>query len=321
MVMLQHKLNLKVSQKQVLTPGLVQMVNVLALNKMELLEMINNEIVENPVLEELDENVPILDDAERNEEPVAAMPETAEGEKTSDPFDEIDFGSYFQDYLDPGFRTPNSFEISERPSFENFLSRGTTLMDHLQWQLGAMSLAPELCKVTEMILGNLDADGYLTASEDELREALKEDPAFKGHDLNALLAEAMTIVLALDPPGTGARDLRECLLAQIAAARRLMEIAEAGQTAVVIDSIAAEAGVEEEIDAAGDEAPAVEAKAGEQQAGEQRRERRKGGRTKDGPVPAFRRRAADCGAAFSVAAEAGLSRPGAGDAAAGGGDE
>ena len=180
MVMLQHKLNLKVSQKQVLTPGLVQMVNVLALNKMELLEMINNEIVENPVLEELDENVPILDDAERNEEPVAALPETADGEKTSDPFDEIDFGTYFQEYLDPGFRTPSSFEMTERPSFENFLSRGATLMDHLQWQLGAMSLGAELCLVTDMILGNLDADGYLTASEAELLEALKADPAFQG---------------------------------------------------------------------------------------------------------------------------------------------
>lgn len=245
MAMLQHKLNLKVSQKQVLTPGLVQMVNVLALNKMELREMINNEIVENPVLEELDENIPILDDAERNEEPVAALPETADGEKTSDPFDEIDFGTYFQEYLDPGFRTPSSFEMTERPSFENFLSRGATLMDHLQWQLGAMSLAPELALVTDMILGNLDADGYLTASEEELREALAQDSAFAGHDMDALLTEAMKIVRALDPPGTGARDLRECLLAQIAAARLLLEaIEQTGSN--VVQLAAAETSPEEE---------------------------------------------------------------------------
>jgi RNA polymerase sigma-54 factor len=245
MAMLQHKLNLKVSQKQVLTPGLVQMVNVLALNKMELREMINNEIVENPVLEELDENIPILDDAERNEEPVAALPETADGEKTSDPFDEIDFGTYFQEYLDPGFRTPSSFEMTERPSFENFLSRGATLMDHLQWQLGAMSLGPELALVTDMILGNLDEDGYLTASEEELREALAQDRAFAGHDMDALLTEAMAIVRALDPPGTGARDLRECLLAQIAAARLLLDsIEQAGSN--IVQLAAAETNAEEE---------------------------------------------------------------------------
>jgi RNA polymerase sigma-54 factor len=245
MAMLQHKLNLKVSQKQVLTPGLVQMVNVLALNKMELREMINNEIVENPVLEELDENIPILDDAERNEEPVAALPETADGEKTSDPFDEIDFGTYFQEYLDPGFRTPSSFEMTERPSFENFLSRGATLMDHLQWQIGAMSLAPELALVTDMILGNLDADGYLTASEEELREALAQDPAFAGQDMDALLAEAMGIVRSLDPPGIGARDLRECLLAQIAAARLLLDSIEQVNSNVV-QLAAAETNPEEE---------------------------------------------------------------------------
>ena len=62
MVLLQNKLNLKVSQKQILTPGLVQMVSVLALNKLELTDMINAEIVENPVLDELDSNVPLLDD-------------------------------------------------------------------------------------------------------------------------------------------------------------------------------------------------------------------------------------------------------------------
>jgi RNA polymerase sigma-54 factor len=102
-----------------------------------------------------------------------------------------------------------------------------------------------------MILGNLDADGYLTASEAELLEALKADPAFKGHDLNALLAEGMAIVRALDPPGTGARDLRECLLAQIAAAQRLLETAELGQASVVEAMAAQES---REYEAAEDEA-------------------------------------------------------------------
>ena len=107
-MLLQPKLNLKVSQRQVLTPGLVQMVSVLALNKLELKEMINTEMVENPVLEELEESTVSLDervgiegDRERSAEEVAAESERVE----KDPFDEIDFGSYFQDYLDPGFRT------------------------------------------------------------------------------------------------------------------------------------------------------------------------------------------------------------------------
>ena len=68
MALLQPKLNLKVSQKQILTPGLVQMVSVLALNKLELADMINAELTENPVLEELDDSVPLLDEVSAREE-------------------------------------------------------------------------------------------------------------------------------------------------------------------------------------------------------------------------------------------------------------
>lgn len=174
MSLIQPKLSLKVSQRQVLTPGLMQMVSVLALNKLELKEMINAEIVENPVLEELDENVPLLDEVasreaerERTVEEVAA--DAAKDEK-ADPFDEIDFGSYFQDYLDPGYRTQSSFEISDKPSFENFLSQPSTLTDHLFWQLGSLSLSPPVREAAEYIIGNLNEDGYLTASDDELLE-------------------------------------------------------------------------------------------------------------------------------------------------------
>ena len=146
-VLLQPKLNLKVSQRQVLTPGLVQMVSVLALNKLELKEMINTEMVENPVLEELEESAVTLEeraglegDRERSAEEVAAESERVE----KDPFDEIDFGSYFQDYLDPGFRTASNFEEYDKPSFENFLSQPSTLSDHLAWQLGSLTLSPEV---------------------------------------------------------------------------------------------------------------------------------------------------------------------------------
>ena len=82
-----------------------------------------------------------------------------------DPFAEIDFGSYFQDYLDPGFRTPNSFEVSEKPSFENFLSQPDTLTDHLTWQLGSRSVSLALREAAEYIVGNLNEDGYLPATD------------------------------------------------------------------------------------------------------------------------------------------------------------
>ena len=175
-MLLQPKLNLKVSQRQILTPGLVQMVSVLALNKLELKEMINTEMVENPVLEELDESTISLDeragregDRERSAEEVAA-----EGAKTEkDPFDEIDFGSYFQDYLDPGYKTASSnFEEYDKPSFEHFLAQPSTLSDHLRWQLGALTLSEEMQAATELIVGNLNENGYLTATDEELASAL-----------------------------------------------------------------------------------------------------------------------------------------------------
>jgi RNA polymerase sigma-54 factor len=174
MSLLQPKLSLKVSQRQILTPGLMQMVSVLALNKLELKEMINAEIVENPVLEELDESVPLLDEvagreAERDRSMEEVAADAAKDEK-ADPFDEIDFGSYFQDYLDPGYRTHSSFEISDKPSFENFLSQPSTLTDHLFWQLGSLSLSQPVREAAEYIIGNLNEDGYLTASNEELLE-------------------------------------------------------------------------------------------------------------------------------------------------------
>jgi RNA polymerase sigma-54 factor len=171
MALLQPRLNLKVSQKQVLTPGLVQMVSLLALNKQELREMIDAELLENPVLEELEEAVQLAEEIRTPEETAPAGEEKAE---EKDPFDEIDFGSYFQDYLDPGYRTPQSTEINEKPSFENFLSKPTTLTDHLMWQLGSLHLTEGVREAAELIIGNLDEDGYLTASDEELLAVLAQ---------------------------------------------------------------------------------------------------------------------------------------------------
>src|ERR1700729_1677604 len=174
MVLLQHKLSVKLSQRQILTPGLVQMVSVLALNKLELKDMINAEMVENPVLEELEDSVPLLDEVGKKEEDrdraAAATNEEnpATAAEKKDPFEEIDFGSFFQDYLDPGYRTHSEMEDIERPSFENFLSKPTNLTDHLAWQLGALSLRNEVREAADLIIGNLNEDGYLIASDEEL---------------------------------------------------------------------------------------------------------------------------------------------------------
>ncbi|HET7890831.1 MAG TPA: RNA polymerase factor sigma-54 [Candidatus Sulfotelmatobacter sp.] len=174
MVLLQHKLSVKLSQRQILTPGLVQMVSVLALNKLELKDMITAEMVENPVLEELEDSVPLLDEVGKKEEDRerAAAATNEENPITAvekkDPFEEIDFGSFFQDYLDPGYRTHSEMEDIERPSFENFLSKPTNLTDHLAWQLGALSLSREVREAADLIIGNLNEDGYLIASDEEL---------------------------------------------------------------------------------------------------------------------------------------------------------
>src|ERR1700686_3804319 len=175
MVLLQHRLNVKLSQRQILTPGLVQMVSVLALNKLELKDMINAEMVENPVLEELEDSIPLLDDVGRQEEErdrIAAKATSEEAtpiaDEKKDPFKEIDFGSFFQAYPDPGYRRSGEMEEIEKPSFENFLSKPGNLSDHLLWQLGAISVRPPVHQAAELIIGNLNEEGYLIASDEEL---------------------------------------------------------------------------------------------------------------------------------------------------------
>ena len=203
------RLNLKVAQKQILTPGLVQMVSVLVLNKLELKEMISQEIMENPILEEvLDEGPTSLDELAEKEERAGspADQEVLRAEGTEDPFDDIDFGSFFEDYLDPGYRTPQA-EVVELPPFENFLANPTSLIDHLEWQLTLGHHPPALQAAITSILGNLNENGYLTASLQEIAES--------GGGESKDLEEALRLVQECDPAGVAARDLRECLLLQL----------------------------------------------------------------------------------------------------------
>lgn len=203
-------LNLKVAQKQILTPGLVQMVSVLALNKLELREMINQEMIANPVLEELSEEVPLLEQVEQKadgEKPAEAPAEpSAPAGEDHDSFQEIDFGSFFEEYLDPGYRSPES-EVIDKPSFENFLSQPSSLTDHLEWQMSLSLCTDGVREAGHSIIGNLNEDGYLTATLEEIAQTGQHSP----EDVVAALA----LVQELDPPGVAARDLRECLLIQL----------------------------------------------------------------------------------------------------------
>jgi len=246
------------------------MVTVLQLNRLELKEMINQEIVNNPVLEESTEDSveeitpeelqPLLEAPERIEPadqqilestngageivmeyagsdagamgevaletiqplPQEAVAEVAEGvtplesalpqgeevPAVADPFDEIDFGSFFDDYLDPGYKSPAA-ESVEKPSFETFLTAPLTLGDHLRSQLSVSLLSDDVRDAAETIIGNLDEDGYLTAS-------LEEIAAMGDHTVEQIQA-ALKVVHTLEPAGVGARDLRECLLLQLEA--------------------------------------------------------------------------------------------------------
>src|SRR3984885_322060 len=199
MVLLQPRLNLKVSQRQILTPGLVQMVSVLALNKLALRDMITAEMAETPVLEQLEDSVPLLDDVGRREEdqePPTVEESAVPPEEKKDPFEEIDFGSFFQDYLDPGYRSSREMEDIERPSFQNFLSRPSNLTDHLTWQLGAVPISSAVRQAAEVILGNLNEDGYLIASDEELLGIVPPAPIEADTSLeNTVVQEAAALGL------------------------------------------------------------------------------------------------------------------------------
>src|SRR6202007_1694046 len=204
------KLNLKVSQRQILTPGLVQMVSVLALNRLELREMINQEMIANPVLEEQSEE-PTQTDNYADENFLKNETEKVPEKPEPNPFDEFDVGTFFNQYLDFGGDGGRSQEreISERPSFEKFLSSATGLTDHLAWQLSVTICSDRVRELAESIIGNLDENGYLTASTEELAQNGK----YSQDDLD----DAIAVVQDFDPIGVGAKDLRECLLLQLKA--------------------------------------------------------------------------------------------------------
>jgi len=213
---LEQKLHLKLSQKLIMTPSLQQAIKLLQLSKLELQEVLNQELLENPLLEESAEEAKSEDtqaeETKSENEAQDVKPLDAPTEEKKDSFDEIDYDAYFQDYIEYGYNPRGMGEEHEEFPIENTLTRPPNLSDHLTWQLSMSDASPRTKEIAQFIIGNIDEDGYLRASNDEVMSsggfALEE------------VETAVTAVQSLDPIGVGARDLRECLLLQL----RFLEI-------------------------------------------------------------------------------------------------
>ena len=147
-------------------------------------------------------------------EAVAASEHVEEGvaddggvDEQRDAFEEIDFGREFQDYLDPGYKTQEIEYKEDAPTFEQFLTRPPSLAEHLEWQVTMSSLEPQVADAAVTVIGNLDADGRLSATNEEM--------AAMQNCSEEIVETARQAVMRLDPVGCGARDVKECLLVQL----------------------------------------------------------------------------------------------------------
>ena len=199
---IQQKLGLsaRLSQRLILTPSLQQAIKLLPLTTLELAEVLEQEVMENPLLEE----VP----AQETQPDEVAQEEAREQAERNDPLKDIDVEKFFEDYLDDGgYKRTGSSEVPEMPPIENTLTESPDLYDHLLWQLH-MSVADEVTlEIGEAIIHNLDEDGMLRASLEEIANLGPYPPEE--------VERALAVVQALDPPGVGARDLTECLRLQL----------------------------------------------------------------------------------------------------------
>lgn len=202
---IQQKLHTKLVQKLILTPSLQQAIKLLPMSTLELAELLNQEIVENPLLEEVPaEDLQTLDAAAQTDKPEG---ESEEAPARGEAWDESDYEYFFGEYLDDGYRPHLPQEIKELPPIENTLSTSSSLSDHLMWQLSVQVDDPLLREIATAIIGNLDDDGYLVASVDEIAQMGQ----WKVTDVERALA----LVQQFDPIGVAARDLQECLLLQL----------------------------------------------------------------------------------------------------------
>ncbi len=206
------KQNLKLSQQLVMTPQLQQAIKLLQLSRLELTDLITQEMEENPLLEELtseeypeDTTVPEFDAVEiADREEIKAVERTEEITGEGDGKEEFDWNSYLEDYGPTGVRYDRKDD--DAPSWDNVLKVKPSLTDHLMWQLKLSRITDAEMKIGEQIIGNLDSNGYLAASIEEIAKQEGVEESF--------VEGVLKKIQEFDPPGIAARDIKECLLIQ-----------------------------------------------------------------------------------------------------------
>lgn len=211
-MVLELRLAPKLVQQLVITPQLQQAIRLLQLTRLELVDMISQEMKENPLLEEEEEERELAEGeppvTEQEERETSAEPEhTPEVKGNGEGADEFDWENYLENSNLIPFQRQSSPDGDERPSFENFLTKRTTLTDHLHWQLQLSHFTEEEHEVGTWIIGNLDEDGYLKIS--------LEDVCSETNLPMEMVERVLRKIQQFDPAGVAARDLKECLLTQL----------------------------------------------------------------------------------------------------------
>lgn len=203
---LELKQSLKLSQQLVMTPQLQQAIKLLQLNRLELAQHCTNELLENPLLEEfsdLEKESTVNDEETPKEDTKLAEVQVA---TTSQGSDDINWENYLNSQssrpVEKGFRNVNP----DLPSFESMHTRAETLSEHLQWQVKLSNLTEEKLIIAEEIIGNLDENGYLTTSVEEISKTIQQN--------QSIVQDVLAKIQEFDPVGIGARDIQECLLIQ-----------------------------------------------------------------------------------------------------------
>ncbi len=202
---LELRLQVKLSQQLVMTPQLQQAIKLLQLSRMELVDVVTEELAENPMLEEGEE----LASPETPAEEKPATEENAEEVKgESEGMEDIDWQTYLDGYSLSSTTTSDVYEDSEeRPSYESLLTKKSTLSDHLMWQLNLSMVPDDERLAAAEIIGNLDDVGYLHASLEDICVATSVD--------EETAKKALHRVQQFDPPGVASSNLQECLLLQL----------------------------------------------------------------------------------------------------------
>lgn len=208
---LEIRQQLKLSQQLVMTPQLQQAIKLLQLSRMELVELVTQELEENPVLDEgieTTEEREVMEDLAEKLEPEKSAEEVKEVEGGLEGLTDIDWQTYLDGYnLGGAAGDYYEEEDEDRPSFENLLTKKSTLTDHLMWQLGLSRMEDQERRIAAEIIGNLDEDGYFKATPEEIAEVAGIDAA--------KVEKVLRLVQDFDPAGVASRNLQECLLKQI----------------------------------------------------------------------------------------------------------